>query len=181
MVEWCDEQSLSAEFAYSIRSEISFRVLREISVQSDGRSDKEAIARDNQRDMSWAGDRYRERADHGRSGACVFIGATEIFSGRGNETNQRKKFGESFSRISGGEETILGTAFLGTRIFREHSWGGRRDNQKIHQGSDINNGRQATQALGLNKSHRLSRWSFTDGMGFVAIVSEAECCCEAQT
>jgi hypothetical protein len=51
VVEWRDEQALSKGFAYSIRSEISFRVLPEISVQSDGGAVKEAIARDNQRNM----------------------------------------------------------------------------------------------------------------------------------
>ena len=162
MVEWRNEQALSPKFTYSIRSEVSFRILPEISIQGNGRVVEEAIARDHQQYLSYAGNRDCERADHGRSRACMFIGAPEIFPGRSNETDQRKKFGKNFSRISGAEETILGTAFLGTRIFREYSGSRRRDNQKIYQGSDINHDRQSTQALGVSQSHRRSRWFFTN-------------------
>ena len=159
VVEWRNEQALSKKPTYSIRSKVPFRVLPEISVWSFGRKDQEAVARNDQRSVRYVGHRDRARESDGRSRARVFIGAAEVFSGRGDETDQREQFGEAFSRISGAEEEVLGTAFLGARIFREHSWGGRGNNQKIHQRTKQS--RQTAETLELIGSHRRSRWSFT--------------------
>ena len=159
VVEWRDEKALPKNTAHRLRSEVSFRVLSKVSVQGDGREDQEAVARDDQRGVQRIGYRDRAGENNGRSRARVFIGASEVFSGRSNETSQRKKFRENFSRISGTQEALLGAAFLGTRIFREYGWNGRRDDQKIHQRTE--QGRQSAETLELIGSHRRSRWSFT--------------------
>ena len=159
VVKWRDEQALSKKSAHSIRSEVSFRVLPEVSVWGDGRKTQEAIARDDQRSVRYDEYRDRPRKSNGRSRARVFIGATEIFSSGSDETHQRKQFGEAFSRVSGAEEAVLGTALLGTGIFREHSGSGRRNDQKIYQRAKES--RESTEIMGV-RSHRRSRWSFTE-------------------
>lgn len=78
VVELRHDQALSAEFVYSIRDQVSFRVLPEEPLWSDGRESEEAVAGDNQRGVRYAGDRDREGAGNGRSCACVFIGATTM-------------------------------------------------------------------------------------------------------
>ena len=158
VVEWRNEQALSEEFAYSIRGQVPFRVLSEISVQSHGGETQEATARDDQRSVRYFGYRDRQRVRDGRSRARVLVGATEAFSGRGDEADQGKQFGKAVSGVSGAEEALLGTTLLGTGIFREHSGSGRRNDQEIHQRTKEN--RQSTQVMEIG-SHRRSRWSFT--------------------
>lgn len=159
MVELRDENGLPQEFSRSIRSEVSFRVLSEVSIQGHGRQDKETTARDDQRSVREDGNRDCAREDHGRSRARVFVGAAEVFSCGGHETDQREQFGEAFSGDSGAQEAILGTALLVTRIFREHSWSRGRNDQEIHQRTKQS--RQSAETLELIGSHRQSRWSFT--------------------
>jgi len=158
VVEWRNVQALSKKSTYRIRSQVSFRVLPEVSVWSPGGKTQEASAGDDQRSVRYVGYRDRERASDGRSCARVLVGAAEVFSGRSDEADQGKQFGEALSGISGAEEALLGTAFLGARIFREHGWGGRRNDQKIYQRAKEN--RESTQVVGI-RSHRRSRWWFT--------------------
>ena len=90
VVELRDEKALPQEFSRSIRSEVSFRVLSEVSIQGHGRQDKETTARDDQRSVREDGNRDCAREDHGRSRARVFVGAAEVFSCGGHETDQRE-------------------------------------------------------------------------------------------
>ena len=158
VVKWRNEQALSKKSAYGIRSQVPFRVLPEVSVWGHGRKTQEAIARDDQRSVRYVGHRDRERARDGRSRTRVPLGPAEVFSGRGDEADQREQFGKDLPGVSGSEEALLGAALLGTGILREYGWGGRGSDQKIYQGAE--KGRQPTQILGI-RSHRRSRWSFT--------------------
>lgn len=158
VVQWRNGQALSKKPAHRIRSQVSFRVLPQVSIQGNGRKTQEAIARNDQRSLQYDGDRDRAGENHGRPRARVFIGAAKVFPGRSDETDQGQQFGETVSRISRAQEALLGTAFLGTGIFREHGGSQRRNDQKIHQGSEAS--RESTSLLEIG-SHRRSRWWFT--------------------